>query len=204
MRIAAAIKTVGLAATRKRGSQPGIKRGNYQPRRIKAPEPRTPEELGALQKRCREYWGDEMFDANYKVLSREHGRFVSVRTYLPDDRSTPEPDKYDTEVTSKTCRGCGLDLDLSCFSPSKTGAHGVGGKCKSCRAEDARDYSRTPGGKAAIARTRVKYRALVKANERNEKHKAEFIADASKTPRGRALLRAIGMTHVSNLEDKQC
>lgn len=185
---AAVVKKDSLAAPRKRGSQSGVKRGNYKPRRTKPPEPQTPEELAALQKRCREFWGDETFDANYKVFSREHGRFVSVRTYVPDDRSTPELDKYDTEVTSKTCRGCGLDLDLSCFSPSKTGAHGVGGKCKSCRAEDARDYASTPKGKTARARAQARFRAAEKAQERQVAVHEAWIETLKKTPAGRERL----------------
>lgn len=184
----------GTTEPRKRGSQPGVARGPYKPRRIKAKEPQTPDELAALQKECREYWGD-LYDQNVKVFSPEHGRFVSVRTYLPNDQIAPEPDKHDTADESKTCRGCGLNWELSFFSPSSNGALGVGGKCKFCRADDARDYSRTPKGKAARARVQAKYRAAIKAEERRNKSKAAFIEAANKTAAGRALLAAVGMAH---------
>lgn len=190
---------LGATEPRKRGSQPGVARGRYKPRRIKAKEPQTPEELAELDSRAREYWRD-LYDANVKVFAPEHGRYVSVRTYVP---SMPdlEHDKHDTADESKTCRGCGLDWELSFFSPSRNGALGVGGKCKFCRADDARDYSRTPEGKVARARAQAKYRAAVKAEERAKKSKATFIEAASKTPAGRALLAAAGIAH---WKDEKC
>ena len=189
----------GTAERRKRGSQPGVARGPYKPRRIKPKEPQTPEESAALRERAREFWGDEMFNSGSRVFNPEKGRYVSVQTYVPADPA-PEKDKYDT-AESRVCRSCGFDWPLSYFSPSRTGASGVKGTCKTCCTEKARERVHTPEGKAARARTQAKYRAAVKADERRKKDRAAFIEAAGKTAAGRALLAAVGMTQK---EDEKC
>ncbi|MGJ7607139.1 hypothetical protein ACSFA7_22580 [Variovorax sp. LT1R20] len=180
---------------RKRGPQPGVSRGQYKPRAIKAIEPQTPEELATLDAGTREYWGD-LYDRNAKVFARELGRTVFVRTYLPP---APEGDG-----TAKTCSRCGLDWPLDHFSPSRGGRLGVKAACKSCCAKYARERANNPEGKAARARADAKFRAHLAAEERRLKEKAAFIETASKTPAGRALLAALGMIQGTHQEGGKC
>lgn len=173
---------------RKRGSKPGVARGQYKPRRIQANEPQTPESLAALDERTREFWGD-LYDRNAKVFARELGRTVFVRSYLP-----PAPDGDERAAcTAKACSRCGLDQPLNNFSPSRGGRFGVKAACKTCCAKAARETASNPQGKAARLRAQAKYRAHLAAEERSTKARAAFVATASKTAAGRALLASVGL-----------
>ncbi|MEJ8811825.1 hypothetical protein WKW77_12160 [Variovorax ureilyticus] len=173
------------AEPKRRGSKPGVKRGSYKPRRAKVAEPQTPEELAALEKRARDYWGD-FYSEGRKVYAKELGRYVSMRHYIPPDDCEPGRDKLETEVTSKVCRGCGLDWPLSYFSPNGRG--GFKARCKDCLADDARDYAHTPEGKTARARAQAKFRAGLKAQERQLKAREDWFETLRKTSAGRAIL----------------
>ncbi|RYF74206.1 MAG: hypothetical protein EOO22_07470 [Comamonadaceae bacterium] len=112
---------------------------------------------------------------------------------LPD--GWMEPDKYDTpEITSKVCRGCKFDWELSYFSPSATGRGGVKSKCKSCCSEAAIEYASTPRGKAARARAQAKFRAAYEAQEREVKARQARLEQLAKTPAGRAVLAQLAMS----------
>lgn len=194
----------GLSGRRRRGSQPGVARGSYKPRRNKPQEPQTPEELAKLAARARDFWGDEMCDRDDRVFSPEKGRFVLARYYVPSSPFEREEDQCDGELTSKVCSGCEIDLALVHFSPSRGGRGGVKAKCKACCAEYAREYASTTQGKAARARAQAKFHAHLAAEERRLKDKAAFIEAASKTPVGRALLDAAGMTQEVNQKGEKC
>lgn len=195
------IKTAPDAAPKRRGSKPGVARGSYKPRILKRPEP-TAEEL---ERWCRDYWGAEDYDAGVLVLHHRTFKPVSVRRYLPPDSLfSPDHLSHSPMVPTgwKKCRGCGDELELSDF-----GSNGRGGfkaHCKGCLAEKARDYSRTPEGKAARARSLAKYDAANKADERRKKELAALIEVASRTPGGRAFLAVIGREPETNREGKQC
>lgn len=185
---------------RKRGSKPGVPRGPYKI--IKVKEPQTPVELAALRERAREYWGD-LYAKGNMVYARELGRYVSVLTYVPPpelERGTVEKE----EVTSKVCSGCGLEWALHHFSPSRGGRGGVKSKCKSCCAEYAREHANTTQGKAARARAQAKFQARLAGEQRVLVARAAFIEAAGRTPAGRALLAAVGMTQVTHEKDEQC
>lgn len=108
---------------------------------------------------------------------------------------------FDNPGDSKICSACNVELDLSHFSPSKNGRCGVKARCKDCCADVAREYGGTSQGKTARALAQAKFRAAFAAQERERKARAAFIADTGKTPLGRALLAAAGMTHQ---KDEKC
>lgn len=156
-------------ATPKRGSQPGVARGSYKPRRILSAKLLSPDELDA---RAREYWGD-LYEKNVKVFARELGRLVSVRTYIPES----EPDHLSQDDQDlKVCAGCGHELEMSCFSPSKGGRGGVKAQCKSCCATRARVRNQTPQGKVARTMARAKFDAQLKAQDRIIQQQVDFKA----------------------------
>jgi hypothetical protein len=168
-------------ATPKRGSQPGVARGSYKPRRILSAKLLSPDELDA---RAREYWGD-LYEKNVKVFARELGRLVSVRTYIPES----EPDHLSQDDQDlKVCTGCGHELEMSCFSPSKGGRGGIKALCKSCCATRARVRNQTPQGKVARAMARAKFYAQLKAQERIIQQQVDFKAALRSTKAGRAFL----------------
>ena len=194
-----AIRDPGPAEPRKRGSQPGVARGSYKPRYIKPKELQTPDELAAFDALAREYWGD-LYDRNAKVFARQLGRTVFVRTFLPP---TPDADE-DAACTAKACSRCGLEQPLNNFSPSRGGRLGVKAACKACCAKAARETASNPRSKAARLRAQAKYRAHLAAEERSTKAQAAFVATASKTAAGRALLASVGMIQATHEKDEQC
>lgn len=174
---------------RKRGSQPGVQRGPYKPRTLKKPEPTAKE----LERWCRDYWGDEKYDAGYLVIHHRTYKPVSVRRYLPPD-SMFSPDHVKEEHAPagwKKCRGCGVELELSDFGTNDRGGHKA--RCKTCLAEAAREYQRTPEGKVARARAEAQYRKQLKAEESRVASRNEFIGAMCKSEKGRALLASIGV-----------
>lgn len=176
-------------SAQRRGSKPGMPRGPYQPRALKLPEP-TAEEL---ERRCREFWGDEYCDAGLLVVHHRTLKPVSVCRYLPPESpfSPDHPSRNPVPPAGwKKCRGCGEELELSDFGPNGRG--GFKARCKGCLANDARAYVDTEQGKAARARARAKWRARFEAQEREAADRAAWLNSLEKTPRGRALLAACG------------
>ncbi|WP_038212768.1 hypothetical protein [Xenophilus azovorans] len=187
VKTAASSGTSPAAEPSRRGSKPGIARGPYKPRALRRPEP-TAEQW---ERWCREWWGDEDYDADRHVYDRRTRRFVSVRRYLPPESLlSPENVPDDCAPSGwKTCRGCRVELELSAFSTNGRG--GYRARCKDCLAEAAREYGRTPEGKAARARSQMKYEVALRAEEATRVARERFAAECRKTERGRALLAAL-------------